>query len=38
MAAMTTSTIMIAAPRSVVMAVIADFAAYPGWAGCIRLR
>ena len=33
MAAVTTSTIMIAAPRSVVMAVIADFAAYPGWAG-----
>jgi len=33
MAAMTTSTIMIAAPRSVVMTVIADFAAYPGWAG-----
>jgi Polyketide cyclase / dehydrase and lipid transport len=28
----TTSTIMIPAPRSVVMSVIADFAAYPAWA------
>lgn len=33
MAAMTTSTIMIAAPRATVMTVIADFAAYPSWAG-----
>ena len=33
MAAMTTSTIMIAAPRAIVMTVIADFAGYPGWAG-----
>ncbi len=33
MAAMTTSTIMIAAPRATVMMVIADFASYPGWAG-----
>jgi hypothetical protein len=33
MAAVTTSTIMIAAPRATVMTVIADFAAYPGWAG-----
>jgi hypothetical protein len=30
---MTTSTIMIAAPRATVITVIADFAAYPGWAG-----
>jgi len=30
---MTTSTIMIAAPRATVMTVIADFAGYPGWAG-----
>jgi len=30
---MTTSTIMIAAPRAIVMTVIADFAGYPGWAG-----
>lgn len=30
---MTTSTIMIAAPRATVMMVIADFASYPGWAG-----
>ncbi len=28
----TTSTIMIPAPRNVVMSVIADFAAYPAWA------
>jgi hypothetical protein len=33
MAAMTASTIMIAAPRATVMTVIADFAGYPGWAG-----
>jgi hypothetical protein len=33
MAGKTTSTIMIAVPRNVVMSVIADFAAYPGWAG-----
>ena len=32
-AMMTTSTIMIAAPRTLVMTVIADFAAYPGWDG-----
>lgn len=30
---MTTSTIMIAVPSATVMTVIADFAAYPGWAG-----
>jgi hypothetical protein len=33
MAGKTTSTIMIAVPRSIVMTVIADFAAYPNWAG-----
>jgi hypothetical protein len=32
-AAKTTSAIMIAAPRNTVMSVIADFAAYPDWAG-----
>jgi hypothetical protein len=32
-ASTTTSTIMIAVPRNVVMSVIADFAAYPGWVG-----
>jgi hypothetical protein len=38
MAEMTTSTIMIAAPRTAVMAVIADFAAYPSWAGVDSAR
>lgn len=33
MAGKTTSTIMIAAPREIVMSMIADFAAYPDWAG-----
>jgi Polyketide cyclase / dehydrase and lipid transport len=33
MAGKTTSTIMIAVPRNIVMSVIADFAAYPDWAG-----
>jgi Polyketide cyclase / dehydrase and lipid transport len=33
MASKTTSTIMIAVPRNIVMSVIADFAAYPDWAG-----
>jgi Polyketide cyclase / dehydrase and lipid transport len=33
MAGKTTSTIMIAVPRNIVMSVIADFAGYPGWAG-----
>jgi hypothetical protein len=33
MADRTSSTIMIAAPRRSVMSVIADFAAYPSWAG-----
>jgi hypothetical protein len=33
MAERTSSTIMIAAPRHRVMSVIADFAAYPSWAG-----
>jgi polyketide cyclase/dehydrase/lipid transport protein len=32
-ASTTTSTIMIAVPRNVVMSVIADFAAYPDWVG-----
>jgi hypothetical protein len=36
MAASTTSRIMIAAPREAVMAVIADFAAYPQWASAVR--
>src|SRR6266566_6890710 len=36
MAASTSSHIMIAAPRVAVMAVIADFAAYPKWASAVR--
>jgi carbon monoxide dehydrogenase subunit G len=36
MADKTTSTIMIAVPRKVVMSVIADFAAYPEWATGVR--
>ena len=36
MAARTTSRIVIAAPRPAVMAVIADFAAYPLWASGVR--
>jgi len=36
MAARTTSRIVIAAPRPAVMAVIADFAAYPQWASGVR--
>jgi ribosome-associated toxin RatA of RatAB toxin-antitoxin module len=36
MADRTTSNIMIAVPRSDVMAVIADFAAYPEWASAVR--
>ncbi|MBO0814755.1 MAG: SRPBCC family protein, partial [Actinobacteria bacterium] len=36
MAASTSSRIMIAAPRDAVMAVIADFAAYPQWASAVR--
>jgi hypothetical protein len=36
MAASTSSHIMIAAPREAVMAVIADFAAYPQWASAVR--
>lgn len=36
MAASTSSRIMIAAPRADVMAVIADFAAYPQWASAVR--
>jgi Polyketide cyclase / dehydrase and lipid transport len=36
MADRTTSSIAIAAPRAAVMAVIADFAAYPQWAGAVR--
>jgi Polyketide cyclase / dehydrase and lipid transport len=36
MAAMTSSRIMIAAPRADVMAVIADFSAYPQWASAVR--
>jgi Polyketide cyclase / dehydrase and lipid transport len=36
MAASTSSRIMIAAPREAVMAVIADFAAYPQWASAVR--
>jgi Polyketide cyclase / dehydrase and lipid transport len=38
MAESTTATIMIAAPRTAVMAVIADFAAYPTWAGVDSAR
>src|SRR5215470_7783252 len=36
MAASTSSHIMIAAPQAAVMAVIADFAAYPRWASAVR--
>src|SRR6516162_8310265 len=36
MAASTNSRIMISAPREAVMAVIADFAAYPQWASAVR--
>jgi hypothetical protein len=36
MAEMTSSTTVIAAPREAVMAVIADFPAYPEWAGAFR--
>jgi len=36
MAASTSSRIMIDAPREAVMAVIADFAAYPRWASAVR--
>jgi hypothetical protein len=36
MAASTSSHIMISAPRAAVMAVIADFAAYPQWASAVR--
>jgi hypothetical protein len=36
MAASTSSHIMIAAPQAAVMAVIADFAAYPQWASAVR--
>jgi carbon monoxide dehydrogenase subunit G len=36
MAARTSSRIVIAAPRPAVMAVIADFAAYPQWASGVR--
>jgi hypothetical protein len=36
MAARTSSRIVIAAPRAAVMAVIADFAAYPQWASAVR--
>ncbi len=36
MADSTTSSIAIAAQRAAVMAVIADFAAYPEWAGAVR--
>jgi uncharacterized membrane protein len=36
MAASTSSRIMIAAPREAVMAVIADFDAYPQWASAVR--
>jgi hypothetical protein len=36
MAARTSSAIVIAAPRAAVMAVIADFAAYPRWASAVR--
>ncbi|MFC4007703.1 SRPBCC family protein [Nonomuraea purpurea] len=36
MADRTTSTISVGAPRSDVMAVIADFPAYPEWAGSIK--
>ena len=36
MADKTSSTVMIEAPRGVIMAVIADFAAYPDWATGVR--
>jgi Polyketide cyclase / dehydrase and lipid transport len=36
MAARTSSRIVIAAPRAAVMAVIADFTAYPHWASAVR--
>jgi hypothetical protein len=36
MVARTSSRIVIAAPRAAVMAVIADFAAYPQWASAVR--
>src|ERR1700719_4753644 len=36
MAARTSSRVVIAAPRAAVMAVIADFAAYPQWASAVR--
>src|SRR6266487_7144360 len=36
MAASTTSSITVAAPRADVMAVIADFASYPDWASAVR--
>jgi hypothetical protein len=36
MAARTSSRIVIGAPRAAVMAVIADFAAYPQWASAVR--
>jgi hypothetical protein len=36
MAARTSSRIVIAAPRPAVMAVIADFAAYPQWASAVK--
>ena len=36
MADRTTSSIAIATPKATVMAVIADFAAYPEWAGAVR--
>jgi carbon monoxide dehydrogenase subunit G len=36
MAASTTSTITVSAPRATIMAVIADFAAYPEWASGVK--
>ena len=36
MAASTTSRIMVVAPKAEVLAVIADFAAYPQWASAVR--
>src|SRR5690606_32147314 len=36
MAEQTTSSIAIAAPRSEIMRIIADFDAYPEWAGAVR--
>jgi Polyketide cyclase / dehydrase and lipid transport len=38
MAGQTTSTVMIAVPRKIVISVIADFAAYPDWAGVHAAR